>query len=752
MTGLLSNLCCRDEAGGETVYRGSRGNRANIFPGSVLFRKGPRWLMAAELVQTTRLYARTCAKIETPWVEELAAHVMTLTVSDPHFDKELGDAAAWERATLAGAVIVPRRRVRLCKHDPAASRELFIRHALVRGEVRGEYPFRTRNALVLRDASDAVAKLRSIDVMRDESDVIRWFDSRLPPAVVGRESFDHYLASLGPDQSRLQLSPNDLIRPERAAQLAGGDYPDSEQLGGTPAKIEYSFSPGKADDGVTLVVPLLSLDLVPTSRPDWLVPGMLGDVIAALVKALPKGTRAKLETAAGTDPATIGQACAQVLTFGEGPLAAALSEAITVLYACDIESVEWKLSALPDYLRLRFEIVDHGGRSIATGRDLLELKQRLAAKLVKAKAAAARAHYRVEGLTAWTFGELAEKIEADAGGEDLASRNEAYPTLIDRGESVSLTLLDNADQARVNTYFGIRRLFTLACGEELSARVRALPEWSEMVRHFSSLGSPDELADALACLTCERVFLFNQSAIRTRDAFEARRDEQWGRLGAATIEVGSVVARILESRFKVAGRFAGGTPRLWAASVADMREQAAYLMPKGFLKLVVWDHLRDYPRYVEGLRERLFRLREDGSGVESKSLQELSSRWKRFTGWIAQAMSKEKAALEHIGTGHVEESDRALIAGGGNKGKSALPPARRAAPTVNSDAGEWSMRPGIMPGIVEQYRWLLEDFRIGLFVPDMGGSTVSASRIDQAWAAVVKAAEQAQEGGPKPRR
>jgi ATP-dependent helicase HrpA len=389
---LLSNLCCRDELGGETVYRGSRGNRASIFPGSVLFRKGPRWLMAAELVQTTRLYARTCAKIETQWVEELASHVMTRTVSDPHFDKDLGDAAAWERATLAGAVIVPRRKVRLHEHDAAASRDLFIRNALVRGEYRGQAPFRVHNALALQKAEDAVARLRRHDVLRDESEIVAFFDSRLPPNVVGRESFDAYLESLGAvggDQRSLMLSESNFIRPEVAARLSGGDFPDEVVMGESIFKLEYAFEPGKGADGVSVVVPLLELDQVDPQAGEWLVPGLMPELIGALVKGLSRGLRAGLEAAAKGDAAKIGHDVAQVLVQGANPLGVSLSESIEVLYGQKIAADEWSLAGVPDFLRLRYEVVDHAGRMLAEGRNWKELRERLAPRLEKAKAAAA---------------------------------------------------------------------------------------------------------------------------------------------------------------------------------------------------------------------------------------------------------------------------------------------------------------------------------------------------------------------------
>jgi len=338
----------------------------------------------------------------------------------------------------------------------------------------------------------------------------------------------------------------------------------------------------------------------------------------------------------------------------------------------------------------------------------------------------------------------------------------AFPAVIDRVESVSVTLLEDAGEALASTYFGIRRLFVLACSDELGERFQAMGEWGEMARWFAPLGTQAELADSLACAVCDRVFLWNQARVTSREQFEARRDEHWGRLGQASIEVTALVARLLDARFKLAGRLAGGTPRLWATSIADIREQSAYLLPIGFLKRTRWDRLRHVSRYVEGMRERLFALREDGSGVESRALVELAPKWKRWTGWVASKMAAERASVTVEGTLRGvarSDPDRALVAvkagagkpgagatgedEGGLRARAALPNARRAAPTVNADAGDWAAQAGVLPAAVDRYRWLLEEYRLSLFAPALvQGVTVQAAAVDEAWARVVREANE----------
>ncbi len=717
MTGLLSNLCCRDE-GGPFEYQGSRGNRVTIFPGSVLFRKGPKWLMAAELVLTTKLFARTCAKVDPAWIEELAEHVMTRTGGDSHWDKDKGEAAVWERLTLAGAVVVPRRRAPLARIDPAAARTLFIRHALVRGELDTDAPFAVANRAVMARAASLEAKCRRRGMIRDESSLIAWFDSRLPKTILDRTTLEQFLSTNPVATRALSIPLADVLTPQAIAAAGPDQFPDDITLDGAVARLEYHLDPGKDEDGITARINLLHLPKLDDDRADWLVPGLLPDKITAIFKALPKQYRAPLESNAKESLSSLAEQCASVMTFAKGPLAPALSEAIEVLRGVKVPP-EAMLVSVPDYLRMRVLVEDDHGKELAAGRDLAELRERLAGRLRRAQAGAARARFEQRGITAWTFGELPDDVPTVLDDQSVT----AFPALIDDTNSVSLTLLDDASRAAEHTRLGIRRLFAIAAREELAHRIEVLPGWDEMKRQHKALGTDDELRDALSLLIAERVFLVGQPPVRNAQTFESRQLEQWGRLGQSTLEVGAAVAAMLESRFRVAGRLAGGTPRQWATSIADIREHAAYLMPRGFLRLTSWERLREYPRYAAALRARLFKLREDGRDVESASLASVLPHWKRFTGWVAAAMSRERLLAEQAG-------DAAAKTG---KSKQPLPGAKRAAPTVNVDAGEWALRPGALPKPVAAYRWAVEEFRVCAFAPEIGGPAATAKQLDDLW-------------------
>ncbi len=721
LTGLISNVACREGAAGTHEYRGARGNQVSLFPGSVLFRKSPKWIMAAELVHTTRLFARNVAEIDPAWIEELAGHMFQHTLSDRHFDTASGEPSAWERVTMSGIVVVPRRRAPIARLDPAGARELFVREGLAVARWETPLPFMARNRAVLARAAEAEARLRRRGVAAPIESVAEWFDKRLPREVLDGATLTAWWNSPrggASNPSLLDLPAGVALGPDAGRAFDGAMFPGTLKIdsgtGGDDEKsgeFSYALAPGQEHDGVTLTVALTSLPFLTLDRVGWLVPGYLPDVIAALIKSLPKAHRAPVE--AKGDVGETARHLAELVTFGHGALPDALTEALEVLHDLRVPASAWSGVSLPTHLTLRIRVVDHHGVELGAGRDLAALLERFGGRIARARAAEARARFDQPVLTDWSFGDLPHEVASEQTG----GSGRMYPAVIDRGEHVSLTLVESAEESARESHAGVRRLLALACREEVRALLDTLPRWGEMEKWYHQLGTAEQFADQMTCLVAERAFMAGHAPPRTRAGFDAMKDEGWARLVTVSREVGDVVARILEPRSKVAHRLSGGTPRLWAASIADIREHAAYLMPRGFLLLAGWERLRHYPRYAEGMRARLFRLREDGSGAETELLAKFGVHWKRFTGWVAGAMSAERAAAQDADA--QVEHDRPRQAPGGKPGKAPLPQARRAAPRVNLEAGEWSMQPGNLPSGVLAYRWALEEVRVGLFAPEL---------------------------------
>jgi ATP-dependent helicase HrpA len=432
---------------------------------------------------------------------------------------------------------------------------------------------------------------------------------------------------------------------------------------------------------------------------------MLSDLISALIRTLPKPQRASIESKG--DLATTTANLADLLDFGKGSLPGALCEALDVLHGLKLEPAGWSFGGLPAHLRLRIQVIDDStpsARPIDEDRDLSSLLKRLEPRLKKLRASEDSAAFDHHDLTTWSFPDLPDSVDIHRDGTPTT----AFPALIDAGDSVSLTLAPTQDQAALETDRGLRRLFALACADEVRHYLESHPAWHSMSGQYGQLGTTDELRDQLTLVIAERTFLDAQPVIRTKSSFEDRLATSWGRLSSISRETCDAVARILDARAQIARRFSGGTPRLWAASVADIREQAAYLYPRSFLALVRWEHLRRYPIYAEVMRERLLTLREEGSGTETTSLAALAPHWKKFTAWVAAAMSAEAAT---------DDPADPSAASSNKKTKAPLPQARRAAPKVNLDAGEWAMRPGNLPAPVQRFRWAVEEYRIALFDP-----------------------------------
>jgi len=719
LTGLISNVACR-ESDNSFEYRSIRGLSAVIFPGSALFARKPRWIMAAEMVKTSRLFARSLAAIEPAWIEECAGHLFKRQFADAHLDPASGQPRAFERVVLGSIVVVPRRAAALAPLDAGAARRILLLEGLAQCRWELDAEFMRHNRAIRERAKAAEARLRRRDVLVGDDALAAWFAERVPGHVCEQAGFEGWLVSAAARDGRvLQWRMEDVLTPAAKRAMDEGAFPSEIEVGTEKCAVAYAFAPGKDEDGVTVTVPLLALEGL-AERAGWLVPGMVGDLVLALIKQLPKARRGELERKAGAEGIEgAARACAEALEFGRGRFVDALSEAMLVLFEVEVPEKEWALGALAEHLKMRMRVVASGGsdEEIAAGRDVGALVKRLEARIATARSAAATAQIEQRGMTSWECGDLAE-----AGTSNVA--------LVDQGASVMLTLAATPMVAAAQTRLGVRRLFAIAIAEEVTYYFDALPGWSETVRQYGAVGSEKELRDQMTCMIAERVFMEGQAPVRTLEAFEARLEAARMKLPNAARDVGALVASMLEPRALVAKRLSGGTNRLWAASIADIREHAAYLMPKGFLALAPADKLRQYPRYSLLMRERLLSLREDGSKVETDALAKFGPHWKRFTGFVAQAMSEERRLAEAAG----EEAKNSNKPDAG-RGKAPLPQARRAAPKVNLDAGEWAMQPGNLSLAMEQYRWALEELRVGMFGAGGARAAISVADVERLWKA-----------------
>ncbi|MEU3086193.1 ATP-dependent RNA helicase HrpA [Streptomyces massasporeus] len=466
LAGLLSHIGMKDvkEAGGEggrstgkNEYLGARNAKFAIFPGSALFKKPPRFVMSAELVETSRLWARVNAKIEPEWVEPLAAHLIKRTYSEPHWEKDQAAVMAYEKVTLYGVPIVAQRKVNYGRIDPEISRELFIRNALVEGDWRTHHKFFSDNRRLLTEVEELEHRARRRDILVDDETLFDFYDQRIPEHVVSGAHFDSWWKHKRHEQPDFLDFEREMLINEKAGEVSKADYPDSWRQGNLKFRVTYQFEPGADADGVTVHVPLQVLNQVSDKGFDWQIPGLRGELVTELIRSLPKPIRRNYVPAPDFAKRFLDRAVPL-----QEPLTATMTRELRLMVGVPFEADDFDLSKVPDHLKITFRIVDERRRKLAEDKDLEALKLKLRPKARKAlsQAAAATAErsggesLERSGLSDWTIGSLSRVFETRRAGQPV----KAFPALVDDGDTVSVRLFDTeAEQARA-MWKGTRRL------------------------------------------------------------------------------------------------------------------------------------------------------------------------------------------------------------------------------------------------------------------------------------------------------
>ncbi|CAJ3334289.1 ATP-dependent RNA helicase HrpA [Burkholderia pseudomallei] len=653
LTGLLGNIGFKAED--EPHYLGARGIKFHLWPGSALVKKAGRWVMAAELVETSRLYARCIAKIEPEWIERIGAHLLKKSLSEPHWEKRPAQVAAFERATLYGLTIYHRRRVAFGRQDPARARELFIRGALVDGEFDTKLAFFAHNRKLLADIEQLEHKSRRQDVLVDDELIHAFYDQAIPAGIHTGAAFERWyrdeVSKSGQPEDKLRLlylSRDDLMRHE-AAGVTTELFPKRVTMAGVEMALAYHFEPGSPRDGVTLAVPLFALNQVDARRAEWLVPGMLKEKAHLLLKSLPQKLRRHCvplpEYAAGF----VERAGRE--RFGAGGLVDALIADVREQTQVATKTSDFKLETLPAHLFMNFKVIDEHGRQLAMGRNLAQLRAELgaqaqqhfapprAAEPAAQAGAAAGATALYEHLTTWNFGKLPELLEIRRRGETLFG----YPALVDRGTHCDVEVFDSPDEAARIHRAGLRRLFALQLKEPIKYLEKNLPGLREMAMQYMSLGTQDELRDQLIATALDRACL--QEPLPADDAsFHARRDEGRSRLNLLAQEIARLVGQILAEYAGLAKKLAQAKP--FPAAHADMQSQLAALVGKRFVVDTPYAQLAHFPRYLKGIALRIDKLKADPArdARQAAELQPLAQHYQRSVaqrGGVADARLAE---------------------------------------------------------------------------------------------------------------
>lgn len=726
LSGLLGNIGCKLEEGQNGEYLGARSIKFFAHPGAHLTKKPGKWIVASELVETTRLFGRGIAHIEPQWLENVGGHLLKKQLLDPHWEKKAAEVVALERATLYGIVVYSGRKVNYGRVDMHGAREIFIREALVGKEWETTLPFLAANQKLIKQVEDLEHKARRQDVLVDDELIYAFYDQQLPADVCSGYSFERwYREEVKKQPELLKLTREELMRHE-AAGITTASFPKTIRLGGVDCAATYLHEPGDARDGLTVTVPLFVLNQVNDERCEWLVPGMLKDKVQALLKTLHQRPRSRLVPLPET-ATKFAEALNAPEKFGSGGLVDALLKLVRDATSVDVVKADIKVDMLSPHFFMNFRVVDEHGRQLGHGRNLGALKAELGSqargafqalasmKLAQdgAKAAenseanrpaapAERAQVAPNSVataaakqtpksnapsildgrfTAWTFGELPELLEIRKGGQTLIG----FPALIDAGDAVTVEVFDEPEVAAAKHRAGLRRLFAIQIKDALKYLEKNIPDLQKMAVAYMNVGKADngsgggtieELREQIIAVALDRAFLLDP--LPTDEfAFKRRIEEGRGRLTLIANEVARMASTIL-LEFATAARKIKDTKNAVDATT-DAQQQLNRLMPKKFLQATPWDRLQHLARYLKAITLRLEKYRGDPAR-DAARMTELRPQEQRYWRLVAE-------------------------------------------------------RKGAVDDRMQEFRWLLEELRVSFFAQELRTpQPVSVKRLDKAWA------------------
>jgi len=674
LTGFVSNIALLTD---RFEYTAAGGQKVQLWPGSGLFGQKPKWVVAAELVETTKRYVRTVARINPDWIEPIAGHLVKRTYSDPEWDGKAGSAMCFEKATLFGLPVVPRRRTRFAKINPTLSREMLIRHGLVERDIEVDFPFLRHNQRLMDELEGLQTRTRRYDLIVDDDDRFTFYDTRIPQDVADSHDLRRWLkrTSRRGKKRPLDMTKADLRR-VGTEQVTGHDFPDEVSVQQMSLPLEYHLEPGSPEDGVTLAVPREAVNQLDQRRLGWLVPGLIEEKVVALIKSLPKQIRRQFVPV----PDTAKQIMAK-LEFGQGDFEQTIADLLTKIGSERITPGDFQLDRLEGHLRMNVRVVDEDGETLATGRDLVQLRKTLAAGATTSPAQIDDSQWTRDGLTEWSFDDLPAQINVLRGGVQVA----AYPSLIDQGETVGLRLFDQPARAAIETRAGIRRLAAIALKKYVKRQVENLPHLNEWTMLSAAMGGAAAFRQNLMDLIVDRAMFPQKGPYpRTEADYQQRLKSARSLIPVAVQDVIGVVEPLMKKYRTLRQVIADTKLPAWKYAADDVKAQSRELTSPGFLTATQWGWLCQYPRYLEACIQRLKKIAGSGTARDLKN-----------SAIIAECERQYRARAE-------EHRQRELFD----------------------------------PNL-EHYRWMIEELRVSLFAQELGTAIpVSEVRLERQWQAV----------------
>ncbi len=676
LSGLLGNIGLKDE---NQEYQGANGRKFLVFPGSNLRKKPPQWVMAAELVETSKLYARTAGKIQPEWIEEFGAHLLKRHYTEPHWEQNSANVSAFERTSLYGITITPKRRVSYGRIDPITSREIFIRHALVYGEYKTNAAFFRHNGELIAEVETLEAKGRRRDILADEKLLHDFFKPRVPANVVNGASFEKWRKQAEAKTPKLLFLTREYLMQRDAGHERSGQFPDSMAVQGMILPLRYHFEPNAEDDGVTVRIPLLALNQLSPVRFEYLVPGMLEEKITAMIRALPKQIRKQFVPAPD-----YARAALEAIEPNETlPLQEALGKQLLRMSGTRIDGDLWEQLELTDHLLMRFEVVDESGTVVKTGRDLAALRTKVGQQARQELIRQPTQVIEKQNLTEWSFGNLPATHTLEMGGMKL----HAWPALVApsaQSSHVDIKLFDNEAEALRQHRLGTLRLFMLALPADVRDVPRHVPQMQALCMQYAATGKCEELKEAMTRYAFRQAFA-EYLDIRKQDSFNAALQLARKHIFPQAQELARLLIPSFTLYHDIRKQLKGKIPPTWLEALNDINDQLAHLVYPGFLDTLEPEELRHLPRYLKGIQRRLEKLTDAPTKDRALRVQ-VQPYWDRYK----ERLSKTGQPL----FGKDQQAANAL----------------------------------------REYRWMVEEFRISLFAQELGtAKPVSGKRLDKIW-------------------
>ncbi|EKO3563996.1 ATP-dependent RNA helicase HrpA [Vibrio metschnikovii] len=668
LVGLLSHIGSKDAEKNE--YQGARNARFNIFPASGLFKKQPKWVMSAELVETSKLWARIVAKIQPEWIEPLAKHLIKRSYSEPHWSKKSAAVMAYEKVTLYGVPIVAKRAVNYGAIDVPLSREIFIRSALVEGDWQTKHAFFKQNRALLLEVEELEHKSRRRDILVDDEELFQFYDQRVGAEVVSGRHFDAWWKKASRDNPDLLSFEKEMLVKGDASHITELDYPNFWHQNGIKLKLSYQFEPGIDSDGVTVHIPLPILNQIEPQGFDWQIPGLRHQLVVSLIKSLPKTLRKNFVPAPNYADAFLAR-----VTPLDMPLLDALEKELKRMTGVAIEREDWNWQQVPDHLKVTYRVVDHRQRKLNEDKDLYALKESLKAKVQETLSQVADDDIEQKDLHTWSFGELPKVYQQKRGGFEV----KAYPALVDNKDSIEIKLFETESEQQTAMQAGQRRLILLNVPSPIKYLHSNLPNKSKLGLYFNPYGKVLDLIDD--CIACGVDKLIEQHGgmVWQPEAFEALKEYVRAELGDTVVEIAQQVETILTTAYNINKRLKGKVDFTMAFALSDIKAQMEGLIFKGFATECGWKKLADILRYMKAIERRMEKLPVDPNKDRLHMLK------------IESVVQEYKALLNKIPKGMA------------------------------------------VPESVKEIRWMIEELRVSYFAQQLGTPyPISDKRVKQA--------------------